>query len=282
MSIFGLFPRARAAQPTKGENPDRTGKGAFQEGPKPPPPPRVRLLDALRGFSVISMVAYHALFDIVYYFGLLDAPWYRGLPGYVWQQSICWVFILVAGASLHYGRHPARHGLVVLGCAVLLTAATAIMGPAMLVSFGVLHMLGCAILLFALLRPVLRRVPAGPGAAVFFLLFAFFKQLPYGWLGILDARLIPLPAGLYFTKWLAPLGLPGPGFSSSDYFPLVPWVFLLLAGYCAWGLLKSRVPPTAPGKNPLEATGRHSLPIYMAHQPLIYGVLLLAQHAFAR
>lgn len=273
MGMWGMDPRVRAAQPTKGRWPGNGDRSAFREGPKPAPKPRVRLLDMLRGFSVVSMVAYHTMYDLVYFFGVVDAPWYRGWPGYLWQQSICWVFILVAGASLHYGRSPARHGLIVLGCALALTAVTAIIGPPMLVAFGVLHMLGCSMLLFALLRRPLQRVPAVWGLAASFLLFALTKGLPYGYLGFLDIPLWELPTGLYTTGFLFPLGLPGPGFYSSDYFPLIPWFFLLTTGYYGWALLKKRVPATPPGKNPLEWTGRHSLIIYMAHQPVIYGVL---------
>lgn len=244
-------------------------------GPAKPLKPRVRLLDILRGFSVVSMVAFHTMYDLVYFFGVVDAPWYRGWPGYMWQQSICWVFILVAGASLHYGRSPARHGLVVLGCALALTAVTAVMGPPMLVAFGVLHMYGCCILLFALLRPALQRVPAALGLVASFLLFALTKSMPYGWLGFLDVELWRLPAGLYTTGFLFPLGFPGPGFYSSDYFPIIPWFFLITTGYYGWALVKDRVPASLPGKNSLEFIGRHSLLIYMAHQPVIYGVLWL-------
>ena len=242
------------------------------DNPAMPPKLRVRVLDFLRGFSVISMVAYHALFNLVYFFGAVNAPWYSGTAGYLWQQSTCWVFVLVAGASLHYGRRPLRHGLVVLGCALVLTAITAIMGPPMLVSFGVLHMLGCSLLLFALLRPAFTRVPGWLGVVLCFMLFVFFKMLPYGHVGFFDIPLAAVPAELYTTGFLFPLGLPGPGFFSSDYFPLLPWFFLFLTGWYGWGFLKGHVKAAPPGKNPVEWIGRHSLPIYMVHQPVLYGL----------
>lgn len=244
--------------------------------PPRPAAPRVRLLDALRGFSLVSMVAYHAMYDLVYMFGI-NAPWYRALPGYVWQQSICWVFILVAGAAVHYGRHRLRHALVVLGCAAALTLVTALAMPGMLIAFGVLHMLGCCMLLAALCWPLLQKIPPSAGVAVSAALFVFTKCLPRGALGFLDWPLVRLPAALYRTKWLFWLGLPGPGFASSDYFPLLPWVFLFFAGFFGWALVKGRAAlarPAPRGRNPLEWLGRHSLPVYMAHQPATLGLLL--------
>ncbi len=240
-------------------------------------PPRVRLLDILRGFSVLSMVVYHALFDVVHLFGH-PMPWYTGTPGYLWQQSICWVFIAVSGASLHYGRHTLRRGLVVLGCAAAVSVVSMVAMPSQRVWFGILHLIALAMLLGALLKKVLHKMPAGLGLGVCLALFLLAKTLPQGYLGVGDARLWALPVGLYQTPFLFPLGLPGPGFFSGDYFPLLPWLFLYFAGYFLWGLLKNRAvlfSPAPRGKNPLEWIGRHSLWVYMAHQPVIYGVLLL-------
>ncbi len=235
---------------------------------------RVRLLDVLRGFSVLSMVAYHGMFDVVWLFGH-DIAWYKGLPGYLWQQSICWVFILVSGAALHYGKKTWQRGLLVLGCAMVVTLVSTLALPGQQVVFGVLHMLGISMLLFVPLRRFLEKIPPLWGFLGCMALFLLTKTLPSGFLGIGDLRLWALPGALYQTPFLFPLGLPGPGFFSGDYFPLLPWFFLFLAGYFGWGGLKGRAKTSPPSKNPLEWTGRHSLLIYMLHQPLLYGLCLL-------
>jgi uncharacterized membrane protein len=235
---------------------------------------RVAALDMLRGFSVLSMAAYHTLYDLVYLFGW-RLPWYTGRPGYLWQQSICWAFILVAGASLRHSRRWARHGWTVFGCALVLTLVTFLVMPEMLVSFGVLHMLGLCMLLAAGIRPLPEKVPPVLGFAVCAALFVLLKGLPEGFVGLLDWPLIRLPGAWYGTPVLFWLGLPGAGFFSSDYFPLFPWLFLFFAGYFGWAPLKSRFAPKPGGKNPLALAGRHSLAVYMAHQPVIYGVCLL-------
>ena len=57
---------------------------------------RLHLLDALRGVTLISMTVFHGMWNLVYLFGM-KADWYRGTPGYIWQQWICWTFILLSG-----------------------------------------------------------------------------------------------------------------------------------------------------------------------------------------
>jgi uncharacterized membrane protein len=76
--------------------------------------------------------------------------------------------------------------------------------------------------------------------------------------------------------WLLPLGLHSPGFSSFDYFPLIPWlgIFLLGAalGKSVYAPRRSLLPWSLP-QTFFNAAGRHSLIIYIAHQPVILGIL---------
>ena len=75
---------------------------------------RYRLLDELRGLDLISMMLYHGMWDVVFLFGVAQ-KWYTGRPGFVWQQSICWVFILLSGFCLPLGHRPLRRGLLPQG-----------------------------------------------------------------------------------------------------------------------------------------------------------------------
>ena len=68
---------------------------------------RIASLDALRGLTLVSMIAYHACWDLVYLFHA-DWDWYRGTGAYIWQQSICWTFILLSGFCFSLGRRPLR------------------------------------------------------------------------------------------------------------------------------------------------------------------------------
>ena len=89
---------------------------------------RYRLLDELRGLDLISMMLYHGMWDVVFLFGVAQ-KWYTGRPGFVWQQSICWVFILLSGFCLPMGHHPFRRGAVVFGAGALVTAVTLLFLP---------------------------------------------------------------------------------------------------------------------------------------------------------
>ena len=64
---------------------------------------RYHALDSLRGLLILNMIAYHALYDVVY---ILNIPifWYTGQAGYIWQQSICWGFILLSGFCFRLSR----------------------------------------------------------------------------------------------------------------------------------------------------------------------------------
>lgn len=131
---------------------------------------RYRLLDELRGLDLISMMLYHGMWDVVFLFGVAQ-KWYTGRPGFVWQQSICWVFLLLSGFCLPLGHHPFRRGAVVFGAGALVTAVTLLFLPEEVVWFGVLTLLGSAMLLTAALDPLLRRVPPAVGVALSALLF---------------------------------------------------------------------------------------------------------------
>lgn len=119
---------------------------------------RCALLDELRGLDLISMMLYHGMWDLVYLFGV-RAPWYGSWQGELWQQSICWVFILLSGFCLPLGRHPVKRGAVVFGCGALVTAVTLIFMPADAVWFGVLTLLGSAMIITGLLEKWLEKVP---------------------------------------------------------------------------------------------------------------------------
>lgn len=234
---------------------------------------RYETLDTIRGFALLSMSLYHASWDLVYMFGV-DWPWYHGLAAYVWQQSICWTFILLSGYCWSLGRRQLRRGLTVFLCGALITAVTWLFMPSNLVYCGVLTLLGASSLLVVPLAPLLERLPAGAGLAGSFALFLLLRDVNAGFLGFEGLRLAALPGGLYRDHLTALLGFPPAGFFSTDYFSLLPWFFLFLTG---WFLFRLRPEEVREGRRvPLvTAMGRHSLLIYMLHQPVIYAALTL-------
>ena len=237
---------------------------------------RLWLLDVLRGAALLHMLVYHGMYDWVYVFGH-ESRWYDiWSPGcHLWQQYICWSFILLSGYSFTLARRPLKNGLVVAGCAVVLTAVTVGFLPSESIWFGVLHLNAAAVLLTCLVQPLLRRCPAGWGLGLCAVLFFLTNQLPEGFLGFEGVRLCALPAAWYRAN-LFWLGLPDLSrFSSADYFPLLPWVFLFWCGYYLAGLWRPRAGQAPAVLRPLALVGRHTLLVYMLHQPVLYGALWL-------
>lgn len=234
---------------------------------------RYALLDELRGLDLISMMLYHGMWDLVYLFGVY-APWYGSWQGELWQQSICWVFILLSGFCLPMGHHPVKRGAMVFGAGALVTAVTLLFMPADVVWFGVLTLLGSAMILTGLLQKGLEKVPPALGLALCMFLFYFTRHAADGYFQL--GRLLFGPPGfLYANYFTAYLGFYPKGFFSTDYFPLIPWLFLFWAGFYLHHLVgKQRMEPLRRSVcPPLGWMGRHSLLLYLLHQPVIFGVL---------
>lgn len=241
----------------------------------PPARTRYALPDTLRGLTLLSMIAYHGCWDMVYILGA-DWSWYHGTGAYLWQQSICWTFILLSGFSFSLGRRHWRRGWLVFACGAVVTAVTVVVLPGQEIWFGVLTLLGSCMLLGALLERPLGRVPPAAGLAASAALFVLTRNVNRGVLGFEGLRLWALPAGLYRNMVTAYLGFPFPGFHSTDYFSLVPWFFLFLTGYFLFRLTGGQLAasPDLGRCRPLEALGRRSLLVYMLHQPVLYGLTL--------
>ena len=236
-------------------------------------PGRYALLDELRGLDLVSMMLYHACWDLVFLFGV-QMNWYAATPGHLWQQSICWVFILLSGFCVPLGHHTLRRGATVFGAGVLVTAVTLLFMPEERVIFGVLTFLGAAMLLTGILEPLLKKVPPAVGLAVAAVLFALTYHAADHYLGIGALRLA-LPESLYANYLTAFFGFYPEGFFSTDYFALLPWIFLFWAGYFGHRSIgRARMEPLRRSVcPPLGWMGRHSLVLYLLHQPVIFGVL---------
>lgn len=234
--------------------------------------PRRHGLDTLRGIALVSMILYHATWDMVYLFGA-NWDWYRSDGAYIWQQSICWTFILLSGYCFHLGRRRFRRGLMAFGGGWLVTVVTLVTMPDTPIFWGVLTLLGSAALLTIPLDGLFGRIPARVGLALSFCLFLLFRDVSSGWLGFEGARILALPEALYANFFTAWLGFPAAGFYSSDYFPLLPWLFLFWSGYFLYRLRPEDSHRELPRIPVVTFMGRRSLLIYLLHQPVVYAVL---------
>lgn len=226
---------------------------------------RIWELDALRGICILGMVLVHLLYDL----GSLGFDTSSRL--FQWVQY--WggtVFVVLSGICVTLGTHPVRRGITVFLCGMACTVVTLAMyllefaAQDVIIYFGVLHCLGTCMLLWAPLRRCPNLLLGIWGCAM---------CIAGHWLE--STTLVNFP-------WLVPLGFRYPGFSSSDYFPLLPNLgyFLLgaLLGRCLYRKKVTLFPKTNSRCLPLRflsGCGRHSLLIYLLHQPLITGILAL-------
>jgi uncharacterized membrane protein len=242
---------------------------------KAPARERIWEIDFLRGLSIILVIGYHLLYDLGDYVGISRfLGWSTNLSTVAWtiaQHFFAGLFVLLSGVSSTLTRSNTRRGLRLLAVALALTLATYLIAvwlhlfdPAETIIFGILHCLAVSMLLYG---AVFKRVSAAANAV-----------LGAGLIGL--AALLPIlkKALVIRSDWLIPFGLPSPTFSSLDYFPLIPWFGVFLIGAALGRSLYSKKKSFLPWRLPVTSVnvaGRHSLLIYIVHQPVIMGILAL-------
>lgn len=236
---------------------------------KVPPLPRYPWVDAVRGAAIALMIAYHLCFDLVY-FGVLSidfnhSPFWLGL-----RSLIVSLFLGVMGMSLTLA---ARHGLrrrptlrrlaLLLASAGLVSLGSYLLFPASMIFFGVLHFIVVAsVLALPFVRFYWINLVAGIGLIVFGLIYQseLFNQPWLQWIGLMTYKPV-----------------------TEDYVPLLPWFGVVLLGVFSGKAIYERGPIPAfarwrPARAPGEIltwAGRHSLMIYLLHQPVLLGGLYL-------
>ena len=214
------------------------------------------------------MVTYHFCFDLRY-FGVTDSDFEHDPFWLTARSLILSSFMLIAGISMVLAHQHSRargrwlrHVAVIGAAALLVTAASRLMFPQSFIWFGVLHAIAMSLLLA---RPLIDRprLAAIVGAIVIVAGVTFwhpaFDGRALGWIGFMTQKPV-----------------------TEDYVPLFPWTGVLLGGLAAghW-LVRGRfavLARLARAPFALQWLGRHSLAVYLVHQPLMLGALWLVVH----
>lgn len=227
---------------------------------------RIWELDAIRGFCILCVIIIHVVFDLQYFWNLnLALPAvYRFI-----QENGAVLFILISGVCATLGSRSFRRGLIVFACGMLITAVTlgmaklSMAGQDIVIHFGILHLLGLCMMLYPLL-----------------------KKLPTPLLAVLGAAITVLGyvllAHRFQTEYLFILGIRSAHYAAGDYFPILPffgWFCLgVVLGRTVYRNKRTRFPNAPAGAAPIRFfrfCGRHSLIIYLVHQPVCYLILML-------
>ncbi|MDN7024453.1 DUF1624 domain-containing protein [Methanoculleus sp. FWC-SCC1] len=234
-------------------------------------------IDAARGIAVVTMILFHAVFDLNY-FGIVTVTVATGF----WRMlayATASTFIFLVGLSLtiSYARSSRRldaqalrrkylkRGATIFGYGLVVTAATYLFLPSGYIVFGILHFIGIAVII-----------------APFFIRFEEANLL-FGVAALFAGYVTNAITGPWPLLWL---GIHPSSFTSLDYVPLLPWFGLVLFGiyfgkkFYPEGTRGFSVKIAEPGAaRPLAFLGRHSLFIYFLHQPIILAAIFLLSNA---
>lgn len=228
-------------------------------------------IDFLRGIAVIMMIIFHFLFDIAW-FGGYGPNVYSGF-WWVFARATATIFMLLVGISLtlSYSRAAQKRvagfskylkrGIKIFVWGLIITAITWIFLPHAFIIFGILHLIGVSIILA---YPLIKHR---------------YRSLILG--------IIFIATGIYLTAmtfdfwWLVWMGFIPQGLYTLDYFPLFPWFGVVLIGLFLGNSLyknynrKFSLPDFSDSRfaRPFCFLGRHSLLIYLIHQPILVIIL---------
>ena len=230
---------------------------------------RIGAIDMARGGALVAMAVYHFSWDLEF-FGYADPGMTTSGGWRIFARAIASSFLFLVGVSLYLAHSGGmswagfwRRLAMVAGAAALISAATYVAMPAGFIYFGILHHIALASVL---------------GLA--------FLHLPAIMTAAVAAAAIAAPLWLRSTAFDMPLlwwtGLSANRPPSNDYVPLLPWFAAVLLGIAAAraasraGLLQ-RLPQPGGGAVPrsLGWAGRHSLAVYLVHQPVLISLVWL-------
>jgi uncharacterized membrane protein len=245
----------------------RSAAPRLAASPVPAAAARVASIDVLRALALFAMIGYHFAFDLRYY-GVIRTDFEHDPICLVIRATILSSFLLLAGVSLALAERRSggagaarfwRHVGEIAACALLVSAGSYALFPRTYIWFGVLHAIAVSLIAA---RPFARRpaLAAGIGIVVIVagatLSHPAFDTRSLGWLGFMTAK--------PYTE---------------DYVPLFPWAGVMFVGIALGHALAQRnfAPLAALARLPswVATLGRHTLLVYMIHQPILLGALWL-------
>lgn len=260
-------------------------------------------IDTLRGVAILMMILYHTVFDLTF-FALYPVDALSGFWRF-FAYATASLFLFIAGVSLVISHDRAApmltgfdltkkfliRGAGIFALGLLVTLATWLYLQEGFVIFGILHLIGISVMI----SPFFYRFGKwNIAAGVACILIGFFVVSTLGPVylqvfgiepaGSWSVSYTPIitwePAGTLLSLISLPLGIHSSTFWSVDYTPLFPWFGVVLIGMGVSSILyaggvRQFAIRTLPDFfiTPLSFLGRHSLVIYLIHQPII--ILLL-------
>jgi len=218
---------------------------------------RIWEIDMARGILIILMIIFHIFFNLDYFYNI-PINYSHGVIN-VLRNIVASLFILISGICTFFSRSSFRRGLIIFFAAIAITLATYLFNSEEYIVFGILHMLSICMLI----SPVL-------------------KKLNKGWLFALMALILLISVLISDIKvnnnYLCMFGLRNKNFTSLDYYTLLPWSLFFVAGILLGKTVyreKKSIFSFQVKDNFINLIGRHSLLVYLVHQPVILAIMSL-------
>lgn len=224
---------------------------------------RIVIIDILRFIAIVAMILFHIAYDLAtFYHYLLDYE--RGFWKFLQVVLAGGLFIFVSGWTAVLGRRNLKNLMKIAVCALLITIVTRYQFGSMYVRFGVLHFILVANLIYL---TVLHR----------------FNNCFLSILAVVVMYLSKHVHKLYVEhEYLVWLDIAPIEYQSVDHYPLLPWLGVFIAGIicgrCKNIQILSNTTIEFIGLDFIKKCSKHSLAIYILHQPIILLLLLIYHH----
>lgn len=221
---------------------------------------RLLFLDIARTIALFGMIVFH-LFRDLEVFGMIAQGTTLNDGWAILARAIAGSFLFLSGVSLVLAHARGFRGkawlwrfVLISGAACLVTVTTYVAFPSQYVFFGILHALAVASLL---------GVP--------------FLFAPV-WASFIGAAVILIASAtvgraVFASPWMAWTGLGMEVRASMDFIPIVPWLAPFFLGIVVARIADPKsLEPKWPRRFPAQAMawpGRHSLAVYLLHQPVL-------------
>ena len=228
---------------------------------------RIWEIDFLRGIAFLCMVYDHVIFDLNYIFNIRTNLFWG--YDYLIGDFSAVLFMILCGISTNLSHSSIKRGLTVCGSALLISLVTYLIdvftSAGLFIKFGILHLLGIAMILSHFVKKLPNIVIIAISAVVYFI-------------GKYFAQIKTLGNALFF------LGIHDNTFASADYYPLFPFLAFVFIGIVIGKLVykqKQSIFPFTIPSNPISFIGKHSLILYLTHQPVVFALLFVLVKLFA-
>ena len=222
---------------------------------------RIFEIDLLRAIAIILMIIFHIIYDLNEFVGIhinyQTGFWY-------WLGRIAaFIFIFISGISSGFSKNSTKRGVKVLVFAFAITIVTYVLIKEQYIRFGILHLLGTGMIMFPLLKRLNNYILLFLSVIIIFI-SSIFNSI------------------LVNTSILLPLGIMYGGFSTVDYYPIFPYLSAFIIGvifYKNYYEHKQSIFKHNYENHFLIIISKNSLLIYLIHQPIIIGIIILIRYA---